>query len=78
MQTLISNIFRNRIFAGWLFLAVLGVVGAVFPFWFYGQVRPLVAQAVGLPLGIGPGVWLNGAGHLLVTAVAIQRLKAEG
>ncbi len=62
----------------WLLLAVLGIVGAVFPFWFYGQVRPLVAQAVGLPVGIGPGVWLNGAGHLLVTAVAVQRLKAKG
>ena len=62
----------------WLFLAVLGIVGAVFPFWFYGQVRPLVVQAIGLPVGIGPGVWLNGAGHFLVTALAIQRLKAGG
>jgi hypothetical protein len=61
----------------WLFLAVLGVVGAVFPFWFYGQVRPLVSQAVGLPVGIGPGVWLNGVGHLLVTAVASQKLLVE-
>jgi hypothetical protein len=60
----------------WLLLVVLGIIGAIFPFWFYGQVRPLVAQAVGLPVGIGPGVWLNGAGHLLVTAVAMQRLKA--
>lgn len=62
----------------WLFLAILGIVGAGFPFWFYGQVRPLVTQVVGLPVGIGPGVWLNGVGHLLVTAVALQMLKAEG
>lgn len=62
----------------WLFLAILGVVGAVFPFWFYGQIRPLVAQAVGLPVGVGPGVWLNSAGHLLVTAAALQRLKTAG
>jgi uncharacterized membrane protein len=61
----------------WLFLVILGIVGAVFPFWFYLQVRPLVSQAVGLHVGIGPGVWLNGAGHLLVTAVAVQKLKAE-
>jgi hypothetical protein len=59
----------------WLLLAILGIVGAVFPFWFYLQVRPLVSQAVGLPVGIGPGVWLNGLGHLLVTAVAIQKLR---
>lgn len=61
----------------WLFLALLGIVGAVFPFWFYGQIRPLVSQAVGLPIGIGPGVWLNGAGHLLVTAVASRSLKEK-
>ncbi len=61
----------------WLLLAVLGIVGAVFPFWFYLQVRPLVSQAVGLPVGIGPGVWLNGVGHLLVTAVASKRLMTE-
>ncbi|MCB9420612.1 MAG: hypothetical protein H6667_12465 [Ardenticatenaceae bacterium] len=61
----------------WLLLVVLGIVGAVFPFWFYLQIRPLVSQAVGLPVGIGPGVWLNGAGHLLVTAVAIQRLRVK-
>ena len=59
----------------WLVLAIVGVVGAVFPFWVYLQVRPLVTLAVGLPVGIGPGVWLNGIGHLGVTAVSILRLQ---
>lgn len=67
--------FPNRL--TWLLLAVLGIVGAVFPFWFYLQVRPLVSQAVGLPVGIGPGVWLNGAGHLLIMASSVMHNVAK-
>lgn len=54
--------------------AMIAIIGAVLPGWIYWQVRPIVAQQLGLPLGTGIGVWLNGAGHLLVTAVALWQL----
>lgn len=78
LTAVLTGLVERWALPGWLpwwLLLVLGIVGAVFPFWFYGQVRPLVSQAVGLPVGIGPGVWLNGVGHLLVTAVASQKMK---
>ena len=58
----------------WLLLALLGVGGALLPTWVYLSVRPLVSQAVGLPVGIGFGVWLNGGGHLLVAVVTLRHL----
>lgn len=54
----------------WRLIGVIGLLGAVMPFWFYLSVRPIVSHALGMPVGIGPGVWLNGAGHLGVAAVA--------
>ncbi|MEM7113844.1 MAG: hypothetical protein AAF614_15520 [Chloroflexota bacterium] len=56
-----------------LITAVLGLLGAILPTWAYFQVRPLVENVVGLSIGIGLGVWLNGVGHLAQTAVALQR-----
>jgi len=58
----------------WLLLALLGLLGAIAPAWMYAQVAPYVSQVIGLPLGIGWGVWLNAGGHLLVTAVAVWQL----
>ena len=57
-----------------ILLGVLGLVGAIMPTWIYLTVRPIVSQAIGLPVGIGLGVWFNGVGHLLVTAVALYHL----
>jgi hypothetical protein len=62
----------------WLLLAALGLVGAIGPTRLYWLVRPAVSEAVGLPIGIGLGVWLNGVGHLGVTAVSLARMKGEG
>jgi hypothetical protein len=62
----------------WLLLALLGVAGALLPTWVYLSVRPLVSQAVGLPVGIGFGVWLNGGGHLLVAVVSLRQLVKVG
>lgn len=53
-----------------LLLVLIGLAGAFLPLWAYLAVRPAVAQVLGMPVGIGAGVWLNVAGHLLVTAVA--------
>lgn len=55
-----------------LITAVLGLIGAILPTWAYFQVRPLVENVIGLSIGIGLGVWLNGIGHLAQTAVALQ------
>ena len=52
----------------WPLIVVLGIIGTVMPTWFYFQVRPLVTNAVGVEIGVGMGVWLNGAGHLLLAA----------
>ena len=62
----------------WLLLALLGVGGALLPTWVYLSVRPVVSQAVGLPVGIGFGVWLNGGGHLLVAIVTLRQLVQYG
>lgn len=56
-------------------LVIMGVAGALLPAWIYLQVRPIVSQAIGLPIGIGPGVWLNGLGHLLVAVVSYYRIR---
>ncbi len=54
----------------WLLLLLLGLAGAIIPTQVYLEVRPFVAGLLGEPLGVGPGVWLNGAGHLLVAAIS--------
>ncbi|MCI0397307.1 MAG: hypothetical protein L0332_17500 [Chloroflexi bacterium] len=52
-------------------LVVLGLLGAGLPTWAYLAVRPAARQVLATPVGIGPGVWLNLGGHLLVVAVAL-------
>ncbi|HEX6383546.1 MAG TPA: hypothetical protein VF177_02645 [Anaerolineae bacterium] len=58
----------------WLLLIFLGVAGALLPVRTYLWVRPVVSLALGLPVGVGLGVWLNGGGHLLVAAVSLWQL----
>ena len=58
----------------WLVIMLLGVAGLLLPTWVYGQARMAVSDVLGLPIGYGVGVWLNGIGHLLVTAVAIWQV----
>jgi hypothetical protein len=60
----------------WLLLFLSALAGLVLPTFAYLRVRPLVAQAIGLPLGIGLGVWLNGTGHLLIVALSLAELKS--
>ncbi len=55
-------------------LTLVGLVGAILPFLSYLMVRPIVSQAIKMPIGIGLGVWFNTAGHLLVTAVTFFQL----
>jgi hypothetical protein len=58
-----------------ILLGLIGVLGAVLPTWIYLKTRPLVSQAIGRPIGVGVGVWLNGLGHLAITAVALIRVR---
>ena len=59
--------------AAWLMLA-LSLIGVLLPTWRYLTLRPYLTDVLGVPIGIGLGVWLNGAGHLLVTAVTAAKL----
>ncbi len=61
----------------WLLLAIVGLAGAIGPTWFYLAARPVVSQVLGLPVGIGAGVWLSGAGHLGVTVIALAVMRDE-
>ena len=54
----------------------LAVIGLALPTWAYLAVRPAVAQLFDQQVGTGPGLWLNGIGHLLV-AVATLWLLSE-
>lgn len=58
----------------WILLALLGVIGAVMPFWTYRSALPAIEILMGQPVGVGWGLWLNLAGHLWVTAVCLGRL----
>ena len=53
----------------WLVMAAVAAVGALAPAWQYLVVRPVVESALHQPVGIGPGVWLNALGGLLVASV---------
>ena len=59
----------------WILLALLGLIGAFLPSWIYTIVRPFASQILGVPIGIGVGVWLNGVGHLLITAVSVVQIS---
>ena len=58
----------------WAILAMLGITGALLPAWMYLNVRAYAVQIIGVEIGIGLGVWLNGVGHLLVTAVSAMQI----
>lgn len=60
----------------WFLIALVAVAGAVLPTWVYLAVRPAFAAILREPVGIGPGVWLNLAGHLLALRVAVWQLVA--
>ncbi len=58
----------------WVLIGLAGLAGAVLPTWEYFAIRPLVAQVLAQPVGLGVGVWLNGVGHLLVAPSAVKKL----
>lgn len=60
----------------WILLALLGLIGLALPTWMYMQVRPFASQIMGVPIGTGLGVLLNGLGHLLVMIVSLLQIRA--
>jgi hypothetical protein len=57
----------------WVVIALLAVVGNILPLWVYGQARTAVSEVVGLPVDIGPGVWLNGFGGAAAILAALKQ-----
>lgn len=57
-----------------IIMLILAVAGLILPTWAYLEIRPVVAQLLNNSVGIGPGVWLNGAGFLMVAIAAAAHL----
>ena len=60
----------------WVAMAVIALIGAAGPTWQYLAARQVMAAALRQPVGIGPGVWLNALGCLLVAGVCLAELVA--
>jgi hypothetical protein len=58
----------------WLLIFLLALLGAALPTWAYLAVRPVIADWLRAAIGIGPGVWLNLAGHLGIGMVVLHIL----
>ena len=74
---LISGFWRpsNKLtWVPWAFLTLLGITGALLPTWMYLNARSYAVQVIGVPIGVGWGVWLNGLGHLLVMGVSAMQI----
>jgi hypothetical protein len=57
----------------WWLAVGLALAGVVLPTWAYLAVRPAFAALLRDEVGVGPGVWLNGAGHVAILVVAVER-----
>ncbi len=60
----------------WFLMAVVSMLGFVLPTWQYMQIRPYTSQVMDVTIGIGLGVWLNGAGFLAIFAVSVTEAFA--
>lgn len=58
----------------YLLIGIVGIIGVAYPTWLYNEIQPTVSLIIGSSIGIGLGIWLNGLGHLALTAVAIYKL----
>ncbi len=54
---------------------LVALVGLALPTWAYLMLRPLVAELWRAPVGVGPGLWLNGVGHLILATVALAGFR---
>lgn len=67
---------RRPGWVAWL-IVVVAVVGGVVPGYAYQVTRPVIAAALDAPVGIGPGVWLNGAAHAVIALAALLDVTAR-
>lgn len=58
----------------WSLFAALGLLGALLPLWTFLILRPEISAIFGDSVGIGPGLWLNTIGHLIVVGVGVYGL----
>jgi hypothetical protein len=71
-----KKLVANWAWLPWILLAVLGLVGAALPLWYYvSQVQPYVSNVFGVPVGVGWGLILYTAGCLGITAVSLWQLR---
>ncbi|MEZ4517041.1 MAG: hypothetical protein R3C44_09465 [Chloroflexota bacterium] len=63
----------SRRWVGWIIL-VLCLLGIILPLWQYFTVRPIVADILRRPIGVGLGLWLNSIGFFLVGLVVARQL----
>ena len=61
----------------WGLMAVAGVIGLVWPTLIYWEVRPFASELMRVPLGYGPGFWLNLFGHALIFVLALSQLAKK-
>lgn len=77
-SSLTGQILSSRVL--WLLILLVALSGAILPTWAFLAVRPLFASLLRADVGIGPGVWLNGVGHLtaaVVAAIGLLRVRNE-
>jgi hypothetical protein len=81
LAVILAALFGKKLIARWawlpwVLLAILGMLGAALPLWYYlAQVRPYVSGVLGVPVGVGWGLVLYTAGCLGITAVSLWQLK---
>ncbi len=56
----------------WLLMGGVALLGAILPTIQYFSVRPVVEEILRRSVEIGPGVWLNMAGSLIVAAATLS------
>lgn len=61
----------------WLLMGLVALMGLLLPTIQYLAVRPVAEAIMRRPLGVGPGVWLNGGGALLVAAAAFLEWRVR-
>lgn len=59
----------------WALMGLIALLGAILPTWQYLTVRPIVADILQRPIGIGLGVWLNALGCALVALISIWNFR---